>query len=296
VGGTLTGYSATYNGGLVYTATGLSVAAATAYQLIQSNNVAQLEAVALSGADTIYGAGDGDILVGFGGNNTIIGVQSGADYAAYSGAASAYTVTVDATGFLVSRPDGGQDQLINIKAVEFSNQTDILTSSGGIISGPATDSPVINQETVGIFRFFNNVDGTHFYTTSTSEALQIASSRPDLVFEGIGMDAINPSNLGADPQAVPVFRFFDSLHGTQFLTISQSEEQTILNTRPDLKLEGVAFYAHSTQQSGDAAVYRFFDSGNGTHFYTDSLAERAQILASRPDLKLEGVAFYVPTT
>ena len=123
VGGTLTGYSQTYNGGLVVTATGLNVPAATAYQLIQSNNDIQLDATALSGNDTIYGAGDSDVLMGYGGNNTIIGVPNGVDYAAYSGAASAYSISVNSSGFVVSRPDGGQDELINIKAIKFSDRT-----------------------------------------------------------------------------------------------------------------------------------------------------------------------------
>ena len=61
VGGTLTGYSSTFNGGLGVTATGLNVAAATAYQLVQSSNAIQLEATALSGDDTIFGAGDSDV-------------------------------------------------------------------------------------------------------------------------------------------------------------------------------------------------------------------------------------------
>ena len=128
VGGTLTGYSQTFNGGLVVTATGLDVAAATAYQLIQSNNDIQLEATALSGDDTIFGAGDSDVLVGFGGNNSIIGVHVGVDYAAYSGVASAFPITVNPYGFVVSRPDGGQDLLINIKAILFSDQTVSLSN------------------------------------------------------------------------------------------------------------------------------------------------------------------------
>lgn len=295
VGGTLTGYSAVYNGNASYSVTGLNLPAATAYQLIQSSNLLQLEALALSGDDILYGAGNSDVLVGYGGNNTFIGVQSGVDYVAYSGASSAYAVTADAAGFTVTRPDGGTDQLNSIKAVYFSDKTVRLTSSSGIGSSGSTDYPVISPKTIGIYRFFSKTDGTHFFTASTSEMQQIRSSRSDLTYEGIGLDAVNPSNLTNDPSAVSVYRFFDSIHGTHFFTVSPTEEQTIVATRPDLKLEGTAFYADSSQQAGDAAVYRFFDTRNGTHFYTGTQSEEQQIVATRPDLKLEGVAFYVPT-
>ncbi len=295
VGGTLTGFSETYNGHAVVTATGLNVPATTAYQLVQSNNANQLAALALSGNDTISGAGNGDVLVGYGGNNTLVGVQTGTDYAGYSGAASAYTITADPSGFLVSRPDGGQDQLINIKGVEFSDKNVSLTGQSGVGSSSATDYLVLSPSTIGIYRFFSKIDGTHFFTVSTSEEQQLVATRPDLTFEGVGMDAVNPSNVTSDPAAVPVYRFFDSVHGTHFFTVSASEEQNLVVSRADLKLEGVGFYADQIQRSGDTAVYRFFDTGNGTHFYSSSQTETAQIGASRPDLKLEGVAFYVPT-
>ena len=159
-----------------------------------------------------------------------------------------------------------------------------------------SDFAVISPETIGIYRFFSKTDGTHFLTASTSEEKQILATRHDLVFEGIGLDAVNPANLANDPNATPVYRFFDKIHGTHFFTASQSEEQSVLATRPDLTFEGLGFYEHSSQQSGDEPVYRFFDTHYGTHFYTGSLSEDQQILATRPDLKPEGIAFYAPTT
>ena len=78
------------------------------------------------------------------------------------------------------------------------------------------------------------------------------------------------------PTAVPVvassesavYRFFDSKTGTQFLTSSATERDTVLATRPDLISEGVGIGALN-QPSGDAdaiSVYRFFDTQTGTHF------------------------------
>ena len=120
----------------------------------------------------------------------------------------------------------------------------------------------------------------------------LQATRPDLVYEGVGLAAVDPAT---DPAAAPVFRFFDTRFGTHFYTSSTSERNTVIATRPDLVSEGIGFYEHTTPQSGDAPVYRFFDSNAGTHFYTASAGERSTIIATRPDLISEGVGFYAPS-
>ena len=46
-----------------------------------------------------------------------------------------------------------------------------------------------------MYRFFDTVHGTHFYTDSAVERAGIVATRPDLVTEGIGFyePAANPS-------------------------------------------------------------------------------------------------------
>lgn len=162
----------------------------------------------------------------------------------------------------------------------------LLTVAAAITTTPAPTStrPVA-------YRFFDSIHGTQFLTTSSAERQTIQNTRPDLVYEGIGLNAIDPA---ADTTAAPVYRFFDSKFGTHFYTSSSTERDTVVATRSDLVSEGVGFYEHNTQQSGDTAVYRFFDSNFGTHFYTSSTTERATIVATRPDLVAEGVSFYAP--
>lgn len=143
------------------------------------------------------------------------------------------------------------------------------------------------------YRFFDSVHGTQFLTTSTTESQTIKSTRPDLVYEGVGLNAVDPA---ADTNAAPVYRFFDTKFGTHFYTSSSTERDTVAATRPDLVSEGVGFYEHNTAQAGDVPVYRFFDSNFGTHFYTASATERATIIATRPDLVAEGTSFYAPAT
>ena len=154
----------------------------------------------------------------------------------------------------------------------------------------------LTPTTIDIYRFFDTSTGTHFYTEDPTERATILATRPDLVPEGtngVGLTAVNPA--GNDPNAVPIYRFFDTTQGTQFLTANMAERDTIIATRPDLVYEpSSTFYEHATPQAGDTAVYRYFDSNTGTHFYTDSPTEQATILQTRPDLVLEGIGFYEP--
>ena len=160
-------------------------------------------------------------------------------------------------------------------------------AGGTIIAVPAAAVPA--QPVV--YRFFDSVHGTHFFTASLTETQSLESTRSDLVYEGVGLTAANPST---DPAAAPVYRFFDTTFGTHFYTSSATEKDNVAATRADLTFEGIGFYEHNSAQPGDTAVYRFFDSNFGTHFYTDSASERATIVATRPDLVSEGIGFYAP--
>ncbi len=109
------------------------------------------------------------------------------------------------------------------------------------------------------------------------------------------------TSTGVTPQAaastagdVAVYRFFDKTNGTQFLTASAAERDTIIATRPDLVAEGVGIgaVAPSSNDANAIPVYRFFDTTSGTHFYTSSSSERDNLLGTRPDLAFEGASFY----
>ena len=159
-------------------------------------------------------------------------------------------------------------------------------------SGDGQVLPGITPTTTGtqVFRFFDQKDGTHFYTASTSERDATIATRTDLTYEGAGLNGVKPP--AADPNAAAVYRFFNITNGTHFFTISSTEKDGIQASRSDLSYEGVSFYEHATAQAGDAAVYRFFNNLNGTHFYTADPTERSSVLATRADLVNEGIAFY----
>lgn len=146
---------------------------------------------------------------------------------------------------------------------------------------------------VQIFRFFDTSNGTHFFTASAAERDRTISTRTDLTYEGPGLNADTPQT---DPNAAPVFRFFDTRSGSHFYTTSTVERDGLVNGQPGFSYEGVAFYENIAAQANDTAVYRFFDRVDGTHFYTANQNEFASVLATRGDLVDEGIAFYTQKT
>ena len=173
----------------------------------------------------------------------------------------------------------------------YLSRLEALTGS----TGDDQIAPGITPTTTGVqvFRFFDTSNGTHFYTASASERDMAIASRRDLTFEGVGLNADTPAT---DPNAAPVFRFFDTGTGSHFYTASADEKTGLQSSRPDLAFEGIAFYENLSNQSNDTAVYRFFDTRNGTHFYTPNQNEFASVIATRGDLINEGLAFYTQKT
>ena len=202
---------------------------------------------------------------------------------------------------------GDRIDLVGNNSVRLTGNT-VTTTTGTLVLGGAPAGAqyglasdgaggtfvTISADTIGVFRFFDSNYGTHFFSSSTSEKDLIVGTRPDLVYEGVGLQSVDPASN--DPNAAPVFRFFDSSYGTHFFTSSVDERDSVIASRPDLLYEGTGFIEHNVQQASDIAVYRFFDTRFGTHFYTADPGERATIVATRPDLIDEGTGFYAPAT
>jgi hypothetical protein len=188
-----------------------------------------------------------------------------------------------------------QDDLTIAKIRFTAPETGTVFHLGIDAVGNATLSlAAVNPGTVDVFRFFDAAHGTQLLTQDATERDTILSTRSDLHYEGVGLRAIDPAHT--TPNTVDVYRFFDTINGTHFMTSSLSERDIVLASRSDLIFEkSSTMVEHATAQTGDSAVYRFFDSTNGAHFYTANADERAAILSTRPDMTLEGIAFYAPT-
>lgn len=113
---------------------------------------------------------------------------------------------------------------------------DLIYEGAVLAARPQSSS---SPDAVAIYRFFDGVHGTHFYTDSLIERDSVVASRSDLSFEGVAFYE-DGADRGGD---VPVYRFFDRGDGTHFYTSSDGERATILATRPDLLDEGISFYA-----------------------------------------------------
>lgn len=98
-----------------------------------------------------------------------------------------------------------------------------------------------------IYRFFDNIHGTHFFTASAAERDTIIATRSDLNYEPTGSFLEHTTAQAGD---LAIYRFVDTLDGTHFYTGSQDEFAAITKPgtaayRADLSYEGVSFYAPS---------------------------------------------------
>ncbi len=140
------------------------------------------------------------------------------------------------------------------------NEKNTLMSSGSAGFRPDLKEEVNNFGAVNpsasgagaetVYRFFDTVHGTHFFTASQTEANSLkdpgsSTYRADLVFEAASSFLEHSTQQVGD---VAVYRFFDQTYGTHFYTGSQSEFAAITTKgtasyRADLVSEGVGFYA-----------------------------------------------------
>jgi hypothetical protein len=127
VSGTLTGLTETFSGLPQITFTGLSVAAATAAQLINSNQIQQLLQIALAGNDQFTVTPGTHVIDGYGGSNSVTEPS----------AHSQYNITNNGTALVLTNT-ATNDTLYNIQTVNFSDgiynvQTGVFTSTTGLL-------------------------------------------------------------------------------------------------------------------------------------------------------------------
>jgi hypothetical protein len=166
--------------------------------------------------------------------------------------------------------------------------------SGQLAALAAYDSGMVAQKAsavrLPVFRFFNTITGTHFYTSSISERDSVIASLAAFRYEGAAFFAASQ----AAPGLKPVYRFFNTQTGVHFYTISETERADIQAGLPQFELEGVAYYASQVAGTGFNPLYRFFQPRAGTHFYTASESERQRVQDTMSGAyDFEGVGYYV---
>ncbi|MCI4625350.1 MAG: matrixin family metalloprotease [Candidatus Magnetoovum sp. WYHC-5] len=166
--------------------------------------------------------------------------------------------------------------------INIADLTFIVTQDNSTTS--ATKSPV--------YRFYNEVNATHFYTISETEYSDITATLPHYKYEGISFYAYTKKENNTSA----VYRFYNTKTSAHFYTISKDEKTTIVNNMPDYTYEGVSFYAFKSYTTGTYPVYRFYNIDTNTHFYTISNIEKENIIKTLPRYMYEGIAYYTFTS
>lgn len=93
-----------------------------------------------------------------------------------------------------------------------------------------------------VYRFWSPIIWSHFYTISEVERDYIMTNWPGFwAYEGVAFYAY-PTQI---PGTQPVFRFWNSVYGTHFFTISQAERDYVAANFADWIYEGIGFYAYA---------------------------------------------------
>ncbi len=110
--------------------------------------------------------------------------------------------------------------------------------------------------------------------------------RFDLAFKEGVANWLSP-NTGA------AYRFYNSASNSYFWSISNSEVQTILDSYPQFKYEGLAYFASTSGGNGFLPVYRFRNKVNGSYLWTIDQGERNSIRQNYSTIFVEeGIAWY----
>lgn len=149
--------------------------------------------------------------------------------------------------------------------------------------------PTLAIQRSPVYRFYNTVTGTHFYTASAAERDHVSATYLQFNYEGIAFYNYGSSVSGTSP----VFRFYNNRTATHFYTISSSERDKVLSAYPWFLYEGVSWYASTASSTGSTPLYRFYNNLTGTHFYTVNLTERDSVIKNYPQFSYEGIGYYV---
>ena len=145
-----------------------------------------------------------------------------------------------------------------------------------------------------VYRFWSPITSSHFYTASEDERAAVIANYPYAwTYEGPVFKACATAYY---PGLAPVYRFWSSVSGSHFYTISEAEKQYVLDNYPTAwTFENVAFYAYpeGAQPAGARCIYRFWSPVTSSHFYTMSEEEKQYVVDNYPTIwTFEGIAFY----
>jgi hypothetical protein len=185
-------------------------------------------------------------------------------------------------------------------------------------------NPIQIGDTVPVYRFYNLVNGDHFYTINEAEKNKLITTLGTIYqYENIAFYA-NPIQIEdtvpvyrfynitsgdhfytaneaeaqklnslSEKNSEPIYRFYNIFNGDHFYTSSETEKNKIIaNLSFAYKYEGVGFYAYKNQIEGTSPIYRFYNKTSGDHFYTASETEKDNLINSNEYYSYENIGFY----
>ncbi|WP_428524893.1 hypothetical protein [Roseibium sp.] len=138
-----------------------------------------------------------------------------------------------------------------------------------------------------VFRFYNTMQDSHFYTASTEERDSILANLDHFQLEGVAFTTTATSIDGT-----ALHRFYNQQTTHHFFTTSDNEKARIEADLPGYAYEGVAMYVYTvTIDDNMENVARLYNTETGKHLFTASDAEEQNAIESLGFTK-EGDAFF----
>lgn len=138
-----------------------------------------------------------------------------------------------------------------------------------------------------VFRFYNTMQDSHFYTASTEERDSILANLDHFQLEGVAFTTTATSIDGT-----ALHRFYNQQTTHHFFTTSDDEKARIEADLPGYAYEGVAMYVYTvTIDDNMENVARLYNTETGKHLFTASDAEEQNAIESLGFTK-EGDAFF----
>jgi len=133
-----------------------------------------------------------------------------------------------------------------------------------------------------IYRSYDPITGSHFYTSSPFEN-NLATTQSNYRFEQVEMLSNGDS---------PIYRFYNPANNDHFYTADSSEKNSLIdNYTSGYKFEGIAFMGSQSPNSSLTAVHRLLNPATNSHFYTSNTTE-ANLAISSAGYKPEGIGWW----
>lgn len=216
----------------------------------------------------------------------------------YARGVRAIRTTADGGSSIITIPGANSVSTVLQQGKPFVSPASGVSITTGRLTGSTVDLTITLTLAAPVYRFWSQVNRSHFYTISQAERDLVIDQYDDSVwkYEGVAYLAYQGQQAGT----VPVYRFWSERYRGHFYTVSEDEKNQVIANYPDEEwlYEQVAFYVYPGNSAvvGGRVVYRFWSEQNKHHFYTASAAERDQVIAQYSDFEwlYEGPQFVTP--